>query len=158
KFIKETGWQSAVLKVQVHAGGRGKAGGVKFAQNPQEMIAAAQELLGKKIITHQTGPEGLIAHSLLISQPIDIIHESYLGMTINREKGKVILLSSPVGGVEIEKIAQEQPEKLLVLELPEEGTFRSYHLIRIVKFMGWTGSQAEKGALIVKALTKAFGD
>jgi succinyl-CoA synthetase beta subunit len=156
EILRTKGWQSAVLKVQVHAGGRGKAGGVKFAQGQQEILDAARDLLGKKIINEQTGPEGLVAHQLMISPPISIAHEYYLGMTINRERAQSVLLASPIGGVNIEQIAQQQPEKVLILPLPFEGFFRSYHLIRLVKFMAWKGKIAEQGVNIVNALVQAF--
>lgn len=156
KLIQDKGWRSAVLKVQIHAGGRGKGGGVKIAKTPQEIMKAGNELLGKTIITPQTGAEGLFVHSILVSPLIDIVRESYIGLTIDREKGQIVLLASPIGGVEIEKVASEQPDQLLTLGLPIEGSFRSYHFIRIARFMGWQGAQAENGILLIKALVKAF--
>lgn len=156
ELLKAKAWQSVVLKIQIHAGGRGKAGGVKFAQGEKEILAAANDLLGKKFITPQTGEDGLVAHQLMVSPPISIAREFYLGMTINREQANIILIASPVGGMEIEKVAHEQPDKVLILPLPSEGYFRSYHLIRLVKFMGWEGKAAEQGANIVNALVKAF--
>lgn len=156
RLLQEKHWQSAVLKVQVHAGGRGKAGGVKFAQTPQAILEAAKELLGKKIITPQTGAEGLIAHQLMISPPISIVHEYYIGMTINRERAQTVLIASPIGGVDIEKVAEQQPDKVLLLPLPVENAFRSYHLIRLAHFMGWEGDLACQGKALVEALVKAF--
>jgi succinyl-CoA synthetase beta subunit len=156
ELLRVKDWQSAVLKVQVHAGGRGKAGGVKFAKTPKEIREAAQELLGKKIITQQTGAEGLVAHQLIISPPVHIVREYYLGITIDREQAQIVLIASPVGGVEIEQVAHEQPEKVLILPLPVEGAFRSYHLIRLVNFMGWKGELAQQGMILVAALVKAF--
>jgi len=158
ELLETRGWQSAVLKVQIHAGGRGKAGGVIFAKNRQEILEAGRELLGKKIINEQTGPEGLIAHQLMVSPPIQIMREFYLGMTIDRERSERVLLVSPVGGMDIEQIAHQQPDKVLFLPLPQEGFFRSYHLIRLAKFMEWKGKVAEQGVNIVNALVKAFID
>lgn len=155
-LLESKHWSSAVLKVQIHAGGRGKAGGVKFAKNPKEIIDAARELLGKRIINEQTGPNGLVAHQLIISPPIDILKEYYLGITIDRERGQCVLIASPVGGMDIEKVAHDQPEKVLLLPLPIEGVFRSYHLVRFVKFMGWKGKVAEQGVHILQILVKAF--
>ena len=94
--------QSAVLKVQIHAGGRGKGGGVKIAKSPQAILDAGKDLLGKRIVTPQTGPEGLIANTLLVSPLLEIVRESYIGLTINRERAQIILIASPVGGVDIE--------------------------------------------------------
>ncbi len=156
ELLQLKGWQAAVLKMQVHAGGRGKAGGVKFAQGRQEILDAAQDLLGKKMINEQTGPEGLVAHQIMVSPPISIAHEYYLGMTISRERAQSILIASSVGGMDIERVAQQEPEKVLILPLPPEKFYRSYHLIRLVKFMAWKGKIAEQGANIVNALVKAF--
>ena len=155
-LIQKKGLKSAVLKVQIHAGGRGKGGGVKIARTPQEILKAGDELLGKKIVTPQTGPQGLIVNSLLVSPLMAIAKESYIGLSISREKEQIVLLASPFGGMDIEKAALEEPEKLLVLPLPAEGSFRSYHFYRLANFMGWKGKQAEKGASIIKALTQGF--
>lgn len=155
-LVHKKKWGSAVLKVQIHAGGRGKAGGVKIGRTPEEILDAGRELLGKKIITPQTGPQGLIVRTLLVSPLIDIVSESYLGLTINRERAQIVLIASPVGGVEIETVAAEEPEKVLVLPLPSEGAFRSYHHMYLAHFMGWKSLQCERGTLIVNALTKAF--
>lgn len=156
ELLQAKGWQSAVLKVQIHAGGRGKAGGVKFANSPQAILEAAQDLLRKKIITKQTGSDGLVAHQLVVSPPINIAHEYYLGMTIDREGAQIVLIASPVGGVEIEQVAQEQPEKVLILPLPTDGAFHSYHLLRVANFMGWKDDLARQGMALVKALVHAF--
>lgn len=156
ELLQAKEWQSVVLKVQIHAGGRGKAGGVKFVQGQKEILEAAKELLGEKFVTAQTGSEGLVAHQLMVSPPISIRHESYLGMTINRDQAKIILIASPIGGMEIEKVAQEQPDRVLILPLPSEGFFLSYHLIRIAKFMEWKGKIAEQGVNLVNAIVKAF--
>lgn len=155
-LLEKTGWQSAVLKVQVHAGGRGKAGGVKFAKSRQEILKGARELLGKKIVTQQTGPEGLIAYQVMVSPPITIAHEYYLGITVNRERAQNVLIASPVGGMDIEQVAHEQPDKVLVLPLPDYGYFRSYHLVELAKFMGWRGAIAQQGIALVNHLVKAF--
>lgn len=155
-FLKTKNWNEAVLKVQVHAGGRGKAGGVKFAKTPEAILETAKELLGKKIITPQTGPDGLIANQLMISLPIEIKHEYYLAVTIDREKAQTVLIASPVGGVDIEQVAQEQPEKVLILTLPSDELFRSYHLIRLAHFMGWKGNLSKEGITLVESLVKAF--
>lgn len=156
ELLRKTGWQSAVIKVQIHAGGRGKAGGVKFAQTPKAILEAARDLLGKKFVTYQTDPEGLIARQLIVAPPINIVREYYLGLTVNRERAQNVLIASPVGGVDIEQVAQQQPEKVLVLALPSSGAFRPYHLSRIVNFMGWKGDLARQGIEIVEALTKAY--
>ena len=155
-LLQKKGWKSAVLKAQIHAGGRGKGGGVKIGHSPHELFQAAQDLLGKRIVTPQTGPQGLAVSSILVSPLVDIVKESYLGLTIDRQRGQIVLIASPVGGMDIEKVAQEMPDKVLFLPLPMEGIFRSYHYLYLANFMGWKEMQTESGTLIVKALVKAL--
>ncbi len=156
ELLRFRGWDSVVLKVQIHAGGRGKGGGVKIAQGEAAIREAAANLLGKKIVNAQTGPEGLIAHQLLISPLVPIAREFYVGLTIDRERGQSVLLASRSGGVDIEQIAEENPSQILLLPVPQEGDFRPYHFLRLTKWMGWEGEVAKQGKAIVSALTKAF--
>ncbi len=149
-------WSSAVLKVQIHAGGRGKAGGVQFAKDRNEIRKWVKELLGKKIVTPQTGKEGLVASQLLLSSPLAIAHEYYLSIAVNRERAQNMLLISSVGGVEIEQVAQEHPDQVLFLPIPLDGVFRSYHLYRIANFMRWKGKIAKQGIECIKKLVQAF--
>lgn len=92
--IKHLSLKEAVIKIQVHAGGRGKAGGVKFAKSPDEIIRQSEQLIGMKIVNNQTGPEGIIAHKVIISKPVDIKKEYYLGAVIDRQKAEAILIAS----------------------------------------------------------------
>lgn len=156
ELLQSLDWTAAVLKVQVHAGGRGKAGGVKFAKTPQEIIQTAKELLGKKIINQQTGPEGMVAHRVLISPAVDIAREYYLGAVINRELAQGVLIASPIGGVDIEQTAKEAPEKVLILPIPSEGSFHAFQLMRVVKFMGWKHALARQGLELIANLVRAF--
>ncbi len=149
-------WPSAVVKVQVHAGGRGKAGGVKIAKNKQEILQAAQELLGKKIVNTQTGPEGMVSHKILLSPTVNIAKEYYLGAIINRELAQGVLIASPVGGINIEEVALHQPEQVLILPIPAKGSFHTYELLRIVKFMGWTPALFKEGMELINRLVRAF--
>lgn len=157
-LLQKIGWQSAVVKVQVHAGGRGKAGGVKLGSNPSEIIKHAKDLLGMKIVNEQTGPEGMVAHRLLISPTVDIAKEYYLGAVINRQLAQGVLIASPVGGVDIEAVAKDKPEQVLIMPIPPEGKFRSYQLTQIIKFMGWKGNLAKQGLDIIVKLVKAFSE
>lgn len=158
ELLRKKGWQSAVLKVQVHAGGRGKAGGVKFAHSPEAILQAAKELLDMKIINEQTGPGGMIAHQLLLSPPLSILHENYLGMAINRERGQCVLIASPIGGMDIEEVSHKHPSKVLLLPVPFDGMYHPYHLIHLAKFMGWKGNIAQQGMSLTKGLLQAFMD
>lgn len=156
QLIEKHHLQQAVLKVQIHAGGRGKAGGVKFARTPEEILKAAQELLGKRIVNTQTGIHGMPVHQILVSAPIEISQEYYLGITIDRQHKRSTLIASPAGGMDIEQIAHLSPGKVLKLPIPRTGHFRPYHLLRIAKFMGWNGSLAEQGMQLITNLVKAF--
>lgn len=102
-----------VVKAQIHAGGRGKAGGVKLAKSSEEVRAVAQELLGKVLVTHQTGPEGKVVERLLIEEASKIKKEYYLSFIIDRHTASVVMMGSEEGGVEIEKVAVETPEKII---------------------------------------------
>lgn len=146
----------AVIKIQVHAGGRGKAGGVKFAKTKEEILSHAKALIGMKLVNNQTGPEGVVAKKVIISEPVTIHKEYYLGAIIDRDRARAVLIASPEGGMDIEEVAAKTPEKILTLPIQLNGSLRSYHLIRLANFMGWKGDLAKKGALLAKAVAKAF--
>lgn len=154
--IAELGIEQAVLKVQVHAGGRGKAGGVKIGKRLDEVRKHAQSLLGMKIVNNQTGAEGVIAHQILITPLTEIAKEYYMGAVIDRQNAQAVLMASPDGGVDIEEVAEKTPERILKLPMSLQGTFRSYQLIELAKFMGWRGLIAKQGIEIAKGLAKAF--
>lgn len=152
------GLKSAVVKIQVHAGGRGKAGGVKFAKDKEEFTAACQALIGMKMVNNQTGPAGVVANQILVTDPVDIEKEYYIGAVIDRERAEPILICSPEGGMEIEEVAEKTPEKILKMPIRLDGSLKSYELVRIAKFMGWSGDTAKQGMKVAKALAKAFLD
>lgn len=156
RIVQQLGLSEAVIKIQVHAGGRGKAGGVKFAKSREEILSVASKLIGMKIVNNQTGPEGIIAHKVMVSRPVDIKKEYYLGAIIDRDQGRAILIASPEGGMEIEEVAEKHPEKILTIPIELSGKVRSYHLVRLVKLMGWQGDIAKQGVKIAKGLAKAF--
>jgi succinyl-CoA synthetase beta subunit len=103
----------SVVKAQIHAGGRGKAGGVKLASSPEDAEKKASEILGKNLVTHQTGPEGRQVKKVLVEQTLNIERELYLGMVLDRAQSRVAVICSSEGGVEIEEVAAKQPEKIL---------------------------------------------
>src|SRR5881296_3811036 len=102
-----------VVKAQIHAGGRGKAGGVKVVRDVGEAEAAARGLLGKPLVTHQTGPQGRVVRRLLVERGCAIARELYLGMVVDRASGRATVMASTEGGVEIEEVAARAPEKIL---------------------------------------------
>jgi succinyl-CoA synthetase beta subunit len=153
---EKLGLVEAVVKIQVHAGGRGKAGGVKFAKSKKEIGEVARALIGMKMVNQQTGPEGVVAGKVLISEPVDIAKEFYLGAVIDREAAAPILIASPEGGMEIEEIAHKTPEKILKMRFGIDGKLKSYQLLRLAKFMGWSGDLAKQGAKIAQGIAKCF--
>ncbi len=112
RIAKDLGTPLAVVKAQIYAGGRGKAGGVKVAHNIDEVKYFASQLLGKKLVTPQTGPEGKVVNRLLIEEGINIAKEYYLGMIIDRETANVVMMGSAEGGMDIEKVAREMPGRI----------------------------------------------
>ncbi|MHB8420372.1 MAG: ADP-forming succinate--CoA ligase subunit beta [Myxococcales bacterium] len=110
---RELGGGTVVVKAQIHAGGRGKGGGVKLAKGPEEARARATEILGMQLVTHQTGPGGQRVRKVLVEQGCDIARELYLGLTLDRESSRLTLMASAEGGVEIEEVAAKHPEKIL---------------------------------------------
>src|SRR5690606_8760062 len=110
---KALGSEVSVVKAQIHAGGRGKAGGVKIAKNLDEVRTYAEELHGKVLVSHQTGPEGKEVKRLLIEQGCDIKKEYYIGLVVDRDTGRVVMMASEEGGTEIEEVAAHSPEKII---------------------------------------------
>ena len=157
-IIKRLGLKEAVVKIQVHAGGRGKAGGVKFGKTPDEIVKAAEQLLWMKMVNNQTGPAGVTAHQVLISKSLDIKKEYYLGAVIDRENAVPILIASPEGGMEIEEIAAKHPDKILKTPIELDGSIRGFRLVELCKFMGWKAEMAKMGAHIARGVAKAFID
>src|SRR5690349_25110724 len=104
---------SVVIKAQIHAGGRGKGGGVKVAKNPEEAAKIAEQILGMTLVTHQTGPEGRVVHRVLVEETLPIDRELYLGIVLDRARGKNVFMASADGGVEIEEVAAKTPERIL---------------------------------------------
>jgi succinyl-CoA synthetase beta subunit len=113
RLIEATGSEVVVVKAQIHAGGRGKGGGVKVVKGAAEARKVAEKLLGSKLVTHQTGPEGQTVNRLYVEQGLDIARELYLGLVVDREKRRVAVMASTEGGVEIEKVAEETPDRIL---------------------------------------------
>ncbi len=156
--IKELNLNQAIVKIQVHAGGRGKAGGVKFVKTREEIVPVAEKLIGMHLVNNQTGPEGVVANKIIVTEAVDIEKEYYLGAIIDRDHAMPILIASPEGGMEIEEIAEKTPEKILKLPIPLNGELRSYQLVRLANFMGWKGDLAKQGMKFGKSIAKAFMD
>jgi len=116
-IVEKLGGERFVVKAQVHAGGRGKAGGVRIVSGKTEVTEAVQDMLGKRLVTYQTDEKGQPVNSVLIEHPSDIARELYLGAVIDRSTRRVVFMASTEGGVEIEKVAELTPEKILKLSV-----------------------------------------
>lgn len=148
----------AVIKAQIHAGGRGKGGGVKLAKSRFEVEQLANEILGMNLVTHQTGPEGKEVQRLLIEQGVDIDRELYAGIVLDRESRKYAFMVSTEGGMEIEKVAAETPEKIVKEWIDPSVGLQSFQLRNLVFALGLKGEQVKNGIKILSSLWKVFVD
>jgi succinyl-CoA synthetase beta subunit len=145
-----------VVKAQIHAGGRGKGGGVKIAKSIGEVKMLASQILGMRLITHQTGPEGKIVKRLLVEQGVDIAKEMYVGITLDRTMGMNVLMVSTEGGVEIEKIAAESPEKIVKEHVDPSVGLQQFQARKLAFALGLTGDAFKNGVKFLLALYKAY--
>jgi len=155
RAYQELGGQIAVVKAQIHAGGRGKAGGVQLAKSREEAVAYAKTLLGSTLVTHQTGPEGKVVSKLLVEEGLDIAHEYYVAIAVDRSVGGPVLIASAEGGVEIESVPQDQ-----LVRAPidiYEGLF-DFQSRAVAYGLGLEGDSAKECAQVVKKLARLFVD
>ena len=145
-----------VVKAQIHAGGRGKAGGVKLAHNIDEVRAFATELLGKTLITHQTGPDGKQVHRLLIEEGSAIKKEYYLSFAIDRQTARVVMMASAEGGVEIEKVAAEKPEAIIKEYIDPLIGLAPFQATRMAYALNFPAPAVRKAARLMSCLYNAF--
>jgi succinyl-CoA synthetase beta subunit len=148
--------ETVVVKAQIHAGGRGKGGGVKLAHSRDEVEALAAQMLGMNLVTHQTGPEGKKVQRLLIETGIDIAQEFYAGIVLDRKAKKFVFMVSTEGGVEIEKVAAETPEKIIKEWIHPEDGLTAAQAATLAQALGLQGAQLDSGVEIFTALWAAF--
>lgn len=153
---KELDCKVIVVKAQIHAGGRGKAGGVKLAKNLDEVKNCASELLGKILVTHQTGAEGKKVNRLLIEEGSNIKKEYYLSFVIDRQTAKVVMMGSPEGGVEIEKVAAETPEKIFKEYIDPVIGLAPFQAARMAYALGFPQEAIKKASTLMLNLYNAF--
>lgn len=157
EFAKEMGGL-CVVKAQVHAGGRGKAGGVKLVKTPEEAENVAGSLLGSQLVTYQTTAEGQPVHQVLIEEPCNIEKELYLGAVIDRSKQRIVFMASTEGGVDIEKIADESPEKILTITVDPMVGVMPYQGRELAFELGLTGTLVKEFTNLLVSLGKVFQD
>ena len=126
KAAEKLGGKVWVVKAQIHAGGRGKAGGVKLAKSLDEVEAHAKSILGQVLVTHQTGPQGKEVLKVFVEQGCEIAHEYYVGVVLDRATGNLVMMASPEGGVDIEEVAQATPEKIIKVNIPAGSGFSAF--------------------------------
>ncbi len=147
-----------VVKAQIHAGGRGKGGGVKLAKSIDEVRDLATEILGMNLISHQTGPGGKIVNRLYIEDGCDIARELYLSAVIDRGTSRIAIMASTEGGMDIEAVAEETPEKILTLVIDPIAGLQGHHARRLAFGLGLEGKQVGSAVRLITALYKAFVD
>jgi succinyl-CoA synthetase beta subunit len=153
---EKLGGGTVVVKAQIHAGGRGKGGGVKLAHNPAEADALAGKILGMTLVTHQTGPEGRVVKRVLIEEGLDVARELYLGIVIDRASGRPVFMASSEGGVEIEVVAAEHPEKILKEFVDPSVGFQAFQARKLAFGLGLEGKVANVAAKLFQNLYRAF--
>jgi succinyl-CoA synthetase beta subunit len=153
---RKIGGSKWVVKAQVHAGGRGKAGGVKLVDSPEAAAKAAQDMFGKRLKTHQTGPDGLPIHQVFVEEGSKIARELYLSLVLNRDTGHIAYIASAAGGMDIEHVAEHTPEKIIRVDIhPATGLQPSQ--CRVLAYgLGLEGKQVDEFAKLAQALYRLY--
>ena len=154
--IAESIGPRVVLKAQIHAGGRGKGGGVRIANSPQETEQIAAEMIGMTLITHQTGHEGKIVRKILVEEALDIDRELYIGIVIDRAEEAPVVMASSEGGVEIEKVASETPELIFKEYIDPATGFQGFQARKLAFQLGLEGQTLKQAIKFIMSLYKAF--
>ncbi len=147
-----------VVKAQVHAGGRGKAGGVKLVQSPEEAVEAASKILGMRLVTKQTGAEGKLVRKVLIEEALPIDRELYLGIVLDRADGYPVMMASRFGGMEIEEVAASNPEAILKAHFDPDVGLHPYLARQLAFGLGLEGDAFKAGLKFMRALAKAYAE
>ena len=154
--VKKLNTKKYVLKAQIHAGGRGKAGGVKILNTIEELEKSANELLGKKLITHQTGPEGKEVKRLYVEESSDIQKEFYISCLVDRKSSKIAFISSDQGGMDIEEVASKSPEKIITTKIELKEDISIEECENIIKIFNLSGNSKDEAILLIKSIYKMF--
>src|ERR1022692_1770712 len=156
KDLFDAGASRVVVKAQIHAGGRGKGGGVKIAKSRSEASERAGKILGMNLVTHQTGPEGRIVRRLLIEETLPIDKELYLGILVDRGEGKPVFMASAAGGMDIEQVAAERPEAILKQYVDPGMGLEPFQARKIAFSLGLRPQQINPAVKFLTGLYRAF--
>lgn len=153
---KELGGSVWAVKAQIHAGGRGLGGGVKIAKNLDEVRNYAEQILGMTLVTHQTGPEGKLVQKLYIESGANIVKEYYLAILFNRMAEQITIIASSEGGMDIEKVAQENPEKIAKVSIDPQIGFKLFHALEVARVLGLDKDEGKKLAMMIEKLYRLY--
>jgi succinyl-CoA synthetase beta subunit len=153
---KELGTEVVVVKAQIHAGGRGKGGGVKLAKSPEEARELAKQILGMNLVTHQTGPEGRTVRVLLVEEGLPIDKEFYLGIVLDRTTGRPVFMASAAGGMDIEEVAANTPEQIFKETIDPAVGFRSFQARKLAFALGLSADLVNQAAKFMQSLYTAY--
>ena len=156
KVQKKFDTEAVVVKAQIHAGGRGKGGGVKFSPSTESALENSNNMLGMNLITHQTGPEGQKVRKVYITEALDIKKEFYCAITLDRARNKDVFMVSSEGGVEIEEVAKEMPEKIIKAWIDPLVGMKSFHAQKLALGLGLTGDAYKETVKVFKKMYKCY--
>jgi len=155
-IARRLGGRAVVVKAQIHAGGRGKGGGVKLAKSPDEAEAIARNMIGMTLVTHQTGPEGRVVSRVLVEEGLQMARELYLSIVLDRASGKPVMMASAAGGMDIEEVAAATPEKIVRIYIEPGVGLVPYQARELGFGIGLDGPQVNKAVKLMTALYDAF--
>ena len=153
---KKLGSDVTVVKAQIHAGGRGKAGGVKVVTSAAEVKTEAQRILGSRLVTHQTGPAGKEVQRLYIEEGCDIATELYLSMLVDRSSSQITIIASTEGGMDIEAVAAETPERILTISIDPATGLKPHHIRSVANALKLTGTTAKQASRFLSGIYRTF--
>jgi succinyl-CoA synthetase beta subunit len=145
-----------VVKAQIHAGGRGKGGGVKLARNPADAVKLARDMIGMNLVTHQTGPEGRVVSRVLVEEGLQMTRELYLSVVLDRASGKPVMMASAAGGMDIEEVAARTPEKIVRIHIEPGVGLAPFEARQLAFGIGLEGAQVNKFVKLAASLYDAF--
>ena len=156
EIARRLGTSVVVVKAQIHAGGRGKGGGVKLAKSPEQAEKIARDMIGMTLVTHQTGPEGRTVGRVLIEEGLQMTRELYLSLVLDRASGKFVMMASAAGGMDIEEVAENTPEKIVRVSIEPGVGIVPFEARQLAFGIGLDGPQANKFVKVATALYDAF--